>query len=79
MKKYIVLHQQGAQWLNKVGNSLHVPFIDADSIEQAVNMAVTKAGEAPMYLVMSLNGCSVVSPESKLRVEPFVEPEPFGG
>jgi hypothetical protein len=71
--KYIVLHRSGTTWVNLVGNSLHVPFIDAETVEDAVCKAIARSGHtrAPMFLVCSPDGWFVVTPQSDWKVDPF--------
>ena len=68
--KYIVLHREGTEWKNKVGNSLHVPFIDAANEQEAVERAITLAGRtAPMYLVCCDEGWFVIKALTGWKVD----------
>lgn len=70
--KYIVLHREGTEWYNRVGNSLHVPFIDAATPVEAVEKANGLTHDmAFMYLVLSTDGWVIVQPQQKWKVDPF--------
>lgn len=73
--KYIVLHREGTKWMNLVGNSLHVPFIEAESPTLAAHTARALAGDAPMYLVSSVEGWVTVTPMKVWKVDAFSEEE----
>ena len=67
--KCIVLHRNGTMWMNNVGNSLHVPFINAYSVEEAVEEAIRRAGKAQSYLVIHPKGWAVVRERSGWAIE----------
>jgi hypothetical protein len=78
--KYIVLHREGLlgdEWMNHVGNSLHVPLIDAESPEEAVEKAIDIIGgitTGPPHMCLVLNvtsGGYLVSPHSGWKVDRF--------
>ncbi len=70
--RYVVLHRDGTTWVNRYGNGLHVPFIHAGTVEEAVEEAIDKTGcETPMYLTFDVSIGKIVKPLSGWKVEPF--------